>query len=114
MRRYYYRFKAWISEGPVVTLREFLVAFTVLFLINTVVIGFVMYLTRENQQRITDVHGAVVKSCKDSNEVRSEVREVIQDVKNTAPYIPWHTDVERWLRLTRAQARLADKRCLSP
>lgn len=72
-----------------------------------------MFLIRENQERARENRAAFVKSCREANQVRSELRNIIQDIKNityTDPSI--EAVLQRYVRLTQIQAVLADKRCI--
>jgi hypothetical protein len=114
MRNKLERFKIWLNHGPSITLRTFLIAFAVFFIFNTAVLASIMYLVRENEHRVDEIKASVVKSCRDDNEVRSEGRQIIQILKDT-PSSPGMTTlqiIQRYDTLIKAQAQLADKRCL--
>jgi hypothetical protein len=71
-----------------------------------------MYLVRQNHDRINDIKAALIKSCRNGNQIRAEGRLVIQELKdNPAPDLGIGQLFRRYDVLTRAQANLADKRC---
>jgi hypothetical protein len=108
------KFLYWLKSGPDLSLRLFLFMFMGLFILNTFLFAAVGYLVRENKHRVNQIIATQVKSCRDSNEVRAEVRRVIQDIKDLPSPLQETTIqiIERYNRLTSAQANLADKRCL--
>ena len=72
-----------------------------------------MYLYRENHERVKEARNAVIQACRDNNEVRNEVRKIIQEIKNV-PFRDATIDqtIDRYDRLTRAQSFMADERCI--
>jgi hypothetical protein len=111
--KFWRRFLNWAAAGSRISQRQFLLSYLAMFLVVTFLLAAVMYLVRENQQRTDDVKEAVIQSCRDSNEVRAEMRKVIQEIKNTpTPDFGTLETIQRYERLTKAQAFMVDKRCV--
>jgi hypothetical protein len=108
------RARSWARAGPSISRREFLISYLTLFLLVTIVLASQGYLIRENHDRVNDVRHAVIDACRDTNELRAQARQVIQDVKDHAQVVPLTASQRnrRYEALTAAQARLADTACL--
>lgn len=105
----------WLEQGPSISLRQVLSMLILIFIFLSVLLGGFSYLYRQNKHRVSEIRSAVIQACRDSNAVRNEVRNVIQEVKNVNPQgLTVEETVQRYDRLTHAIAFLQDERCVPP
>lgn len=67
------RVHAWLCDGGLITWRQFMLCFGLLFLLNTIALAGIGYAAHENRKRAREGQGAHAALCASKTNLRSRV-----------------------------------------